>query len=214
MRSFRRSVWSNADVSKQEGRTVLFVSPNMGAWQVCVLALCGWMAVKIQRLGWLEMSFMIILAKEELKIAGNWSWSLLTRQWWRTPEARIIGVALQCALQHGELCVPEFDSVSKAPLRIDRWIGLFHDRGGANVELRHRFPDGHRPSLSEAGSYSLRVEVDALRWPPESIHWILGCRSGDSYSLDYLPAADSSRDIPGPKTRRLYCSVRRRGAPA
>jgi len=62
------------------------------------------------------------------------------------------------------------------------------------------FQDLHRPSFSELRSYAVEVQIESLPLAPGVYSIDVGCRSGDSHALDYLPGATQIEVIPGPDT--------------
>ena len=62
------------------------------------------------------------------------------------------------------------------------------------------YQESFRPSQMEPGLYAVDVEIPSLPLAPTVYSLDIGCRSGDFYALDYLPAALQIEIIPGPTT--------------
>jgi hypothetical protein len=62
------------------------------------------------------------------------------------------------------------------------------------------YQDGFRPCLTTPGLYSVDFEVDALPLAPAIYALDVGCRSGDTYGLDFAQNAAQIEIIPGPTT--------------
>ncbi len=77
---------------------------------------------------------------------------------------------------------------------------VFHWRRNALAEYRYGFPDGFRPDFSEPGIFSVDVTVGALPLGPDIYNVDVGSRSGDFHRLDYLPACQQVEVIAGPNT--------------
>jgi lipopolysaccharide transport system ATP-binding protein len=60
--------------------------------------------------------------------------------------------------------------------------------------------NGYRPSFPQPGLYAVDVEIARLPLQPFAYAVDIGCRSGDSYTLDYIPSALQLEVFPGPAT--------------
>jgi lipopolysaccharide transport system ATP-binding protein len=190
------------DVSKNEGRTVLFVSHNMGA----VASLCSralWLdGGRTQRTGVARSVIHDYLTQRGAELGQTLDLGALPRkkggdrvrleslEWLSKPPP-----------QHGEpLCARIHFRITSPVEDATVGFGFSTIDGTRLLSYDTDFPDGHRPNLSETGAYSVRVEVDALPLAPGIFSLDIGCRSGDAHSLDYLPAVAQIEVIPGPKT--------------
>jgi lipopolysaccharide transport system ATP-binding protein len=189
-------------VSKQEGRTVLFVSHNMGA----VASLCPravWLdGGKIQRAGVARGVIHDYLTQRGTDDGKTLNLAISPRQY-GGDRLRLESLEWLChvPLQHGEpLCARIQFRINSPVEDVAVGFGFSTIEGTRMLSYDTDFQDGHRPSLSEAGSYSVRVEIDSLPLGPGIFSLDVGCRSGDLHALDYVPAAVQVEVIPGPKT--------------
>jgi lipopolysaccharide transport system ATP-binding protein len=104
-------------------------------------------------------------------------------------------------LRHGEQVKALIQFQVASPLDdVSVGIGFSTIEGTRLLTYETDFPGGFRPSLSEPGTYSAQVEIDSLPLAPGNYVLDVGCRSGDAYALDYLPAATQLEIVPGPTT--------------
>jgi lipopolysaccharide transport system ATP-binding protein len=192
------------DVSRREGRTVLLVSHNMGV----VSKLCG-PAV------WLDQGSVL-----DYGPAAELITKYLSRS--RTSTDRVVRVAELPRLDpHAgtQLRIEELEWISPWPLcqggrtraRItfstktpisDLAIGIAFRNGDGNqlMECCSDLSDGARKNLPDAGRYSATIEIDRLPLAPDAYTLDIGCRSGDSHGLDYIPACVEIDVAPGSRT--------------
>ncbi len=191
------------EVSRRQGRTVVFVSHNMGA----VSSLC-------RSVVWIE-SGMIRRRGEPKDVIGeylvhgkpnaNRCIDLSANP--RAPDSddrlRLESLEWLCdlPLRHGEPLQARINFKARAPLT-DIAVGIgFSNLGGTRLlSCDTDFQDGSRQTLSRPGSYSVKIELDSLPLGPDVYSLDIGCRSGDSHSLDYLPAAAQIEIVAGPRT--------------
>jgi len=79
-------------------------------------------------------------------------------------------------------------------------IGFSTFEGRRLLTYETDFQDGLRPSINRPGVHSVDITIDSLPLAPDLYDLDLGCRSGDSHQLDYLPSAISLEIIPGLNT--------------
>jgi lipopolysaccharide transport system ATP-binding protein len=192
------------DVSRREGRTVLLVSHNMGV----IAKLCG-------RAIWLNQGSIM-----DHGLAAELTTKYLSR--WRRSTDRVVRVAeLRRPDQDAgvRLRIEELEWISPWPLRqgdrtraritfstktpiSDLAIGiLFRNvEGNQLMECCSDLSDGMRQNLPRAGRYSSTIEIDALPLAPDAYALDIGCRSGDSHGLDYIPGCAEVDVIPGSQT--------------
>jgi lipopolysaccharide transport system ATP-binding protein len=192
------------EVSRQEGRTVLFVSHNMGV----IAKLCG-PAI------WLDQGSIL-----DYGPAAELTTKYLSR--WRSSTDRVVKVA-ELPRQHGDagirLRIEELEWLSPWPLRqgartraritfstkspiSDLAIGIsFRNvEGNLLMECCSDLSDGTRRSLPAAGRYSSTIEIDSLPLAPDAYALDIGCRSGDAHVLDYIPGCVEVDVIAGSRT--------------
>lgn len=191
------------EVSRRQGRTVLFVSHNMGA----VSSLC-------RSVIWIE-SGMIRRRGVPKDVVGeylvhgkpNVDRRIVLSSSPRPPDSddrlRLESLEWLCdlPLRHGEPVKARIDFKTRAALT-DVAVGIgFSNLGGTRLlSFDTDFQDGTRQTLSRPGSYSVKLELDSLPLGPDVYSLDIGCRSGDSHSLDYLPAAAQIEIVAGPRT--------------
>jgi lipopolysaccharide transport system ATP-binding protein len=192
------------DVSRREGRTVLFVSHNMGVvGKLCKPAI------------WLDQGSIL-----DYGPAAELTTKYLSRL--RTSSERIVRVAeLPRPDQHfgTRLQIEELEWISPWPLyqggrtraRIifsaktpisDLAIGIaFRNvEGNQLMECCSDLSDGARKDLPGAGRYSATIEIDSLPLAPDAYTLDIGCRSGDTHGLDYIPSCVEVDVIAGSRT--------------
>ena len=190
------------EVSRREGRTVLFVSHNVGA----IIDLC-------RSAVWLDQGCI-----REHGAARD----LITKYLSRQRSERVLRLAglRRPGMDDGvKLRIEELEWISRWPLRqgdaakaritfvakvpvSDLALGiLFRNIQGAQLmECASDLADGARRSLPHPGRYSLTVEIDPLPLPPDTYTLDVGCRSGNMQSLDYIPSCAQIEVTPGPRT--------------
>jgi lipopolysaccharide transport system ATP-binding protein len=185
------------------GRTVLFVSHNMGA----ISSLCS-------RAQWLE--------KGEIRLTGSTRQVIdaylsvksadqrnvitlldLPRPYNNGDRVRLMSLEWLCRLplQHGERVHARVNLRLKATVEeASVGIGFSTLDGTRLLTYDADYQDGSRPTLIGPNEYSVQVEIDSLPLAPGIYSLDVGCRSGDSYGADYVPAAAQIEIIPGPTT--------------
>jgi hypothetical protein len=104
-------------------------------------------------------------------------------------------------LQHGQPLRARIEFQINSPVEdVTVGIGFSTLEGVRLLTYETDYQDGFRPSLTNPAVYSAEFEVDALPLSPAIYTLDVGCRSGDTYCLDYLPSAAQIEIIPGPKT--------------
>jgi homopolymeric O-antigen transport system ATP-binding protein len=191
-------------ISRREGRTVLFVSHNMGV----IGKLCG-SALWLDRGSILDCGSAMELTTKYLSHS-------------RTSTGRAVRVAElpRPDQQAGtRLRIEELEWISPWPLRqggrtraritfstktpiSDLAIGIaFRNVEGCQLmECCSDLSDGARKNLPGAGRYSATIEIDSLPLAPDTYTLDIGCRSGDAHGLDYIPACVEVDVIPGSQT--------------
>jgi lipopolysaccharide transport system ATP-binding protein len=190
-------------VSRRDGRTVLFVSHDMGA----ITSLCP-------NVIWLERGTIcehgptrpIIDRYLAHEISKDTIVPLC--QVYRPPDLRDDRLRLETLewisglpLRHGESVRARIRFRTRVPLaQVSIGIGFSTFDGRRLLTYDTDFQDGLRPSINRPGVHSVDIKIDSLPLAPDLYDLDLGCRSGDSHQLDYLPSAISLEIIPGLNT--------------
>jgi lipopolysaccharide transport system ATP-binding protein len=192
------------EVSRREGRTVLFVSHNMGI----LTSLC---------------STAIWLDEGSIRLRGATRGVVSEYQSRRIAEreqiVRLAGVPRTHAGQDDRLRIQSVEWLCDLPLRhgapakariffsirapvseVAVGIGFSNLEGIRLLTYETDFQNGVRPDLSCPGDYVVDATVDALPLAPDMYNLDVGCRSGDFHGLDYLPACSQIEVIAGPTT--------------
>jgi lipopolysaccharide transport system ATP-binding protein len=191
------------EVSRRQGRTVLFVSHNMGA----VSSLCRsviWIdSGMIRRSGAPKNVIGEYLVHGKPSADRHIDLSSIPRHRDSDDRLRLESIEWLCdlPLRHGEPLKARINFRTRAALT-DVAIGIgFSNMGGTRLlSYDTDFQEGSRQTLPRPGRYSVRVEVDSLSLGPDMYCLDIGCRSGDSHSLDYLAAVAQVEIVAGPKT--------------
>jgi len=191
------------EVSQREGRTVLFVSHNMGI----VSSLCQsaiWLeAGRIRRNGPTQDVIGEFLAQGVSNIYRLIDISEVPRGWGNDGRLRVQSIEWisDLPLRHGEPVKARIRFRTTAPLEgVTVGIGFSNLLGTRLLSYDTDFQDGFRPSLSKPDDYSVELEIDSLPLGPDIYSLDIGCRSGEHHSLDYIPAAAQIEVMPGPRT--------------
>jgi lipopolysaccharide transport system ATP-binding protein len=191
------------EVSRRQGRTVLFVSHNMGI----VTSLCP-------RVIWLNYG-----AAERDGSARAVIDDYLHRAGPNRNPLVEMGHNVRPSHVHDErLRLQSLEWLSNLPLRhgeavkarirfktyasvpgVSIGIGFCARESARLLTYYTDFQDGFRPDLP-VGEYSVEVKIDTLPLGPEIYEVEVGCRSGDFHVLDYLPACSLLEVIAGPNT--------------
>jgi lipopolysaccharide transport system ATP-binding protein len=191
------------DVSRREGRTVLFVSHNMGI----VTSLCP-------RVIWLNQG-----AAERDGSARAVINDYLHREGPKTnPLIEMAHSVRPSQVQDQRLRLQSMEWLSNLPLRhgetvkarvhfktyasvpgVSVGIGFCARESTRLLTYYTDFQDGFRPDLPP-GKYSVEIKIDALPLGPEIYEVEVGCRSGDFHVLDYLPTCSLLEVVAGPNT--------------
>jgi lipopolysaccharide transport system ATP-binding protein len=192
------------DVSRREGRTVLFVSHNMGViTSLCPTAI--WLDQgSIRQQGSARAVITEYLAhgmpnKDRMVRLDRY------READRSDEDRLRLESLEwlcnLPLQHGEPLKAQIRFRTRAPITdLSVGIGFSSLDGNRYLTYETDFQDGFRPCLSEPGIYAVNVEVESLPLAPDVYVLDIGCRSGDFHSLAHIPAGVELEIIAGPNT--------------
>jgi lipopolysaccharide transport system ATP-binding protein len=203
------------EVSRREGRTVLFVSHNMGI----ISSLCPsaiWLdAGSVRRQGEARQVIGDYVTQRTPDLDQTIDLGCIPRPLEVNNHVRLESLEWLCdlPLRHGEPIKARIHFKIHNPLS-ELAIGIgFSNIGGTRLltydtDLQSQF----RPTLSKPGAYSVEVEADSLPLAPDIYCLDIGCRSGDFHALDYIPALTRLEVVIGPKTpgfiARKDCAVR------
>jgi lipopolysaccharide transport system ATP-binding protein len=192
------------EVSHREGRTVLFVSHNMGVLsKLCNQAI------------WLDHGSIL-----DHGPAAELTTKYLSHS--RRSAGRVVRVAelprphqnddfrlrieelkwiSPWPLRQGERTRARITFSTKAPIS-DLAMGiLFRNvEGNQLMECCSDLSDGTRRNLPAAGRYSSTIEIDSLPLAPGAYVLDIGCRSGDIHNVDYIPGCVEVDVMPGSRT--------------
>ena len=191
------------DVSRREGRTVLFVSHNMGV----INALCPtaiWLdRASIRQSGNAGEVISAYLGQSTLNHSRIIRLDHLAREWADGDELRLRSIEWhsELPLKHGEEVTARIVFETLAPVtNIAVGIGFSDLDGKRILSYESDLPDGHRASFPKPGVYSIDFCIDALPLQLATYTVAIGCRSGDFYLLDYIPSVLQLEVIAGPST--------------
>jgi hypothetical protein len=104
-------------------------------------------------------------------------------------------------LKHGEDFSAVINLRTRAPVEdVSIALGFSNLEGSRILSYRSDYRSGKRTSLATPGSYAASIEVQSLPLAPGVINVDVGCYSGDSHPLDYIPGALQLEVVPGPTT--------------
>jgi lipopolysaccharide transport system ATP-binding protein len=192
------------EVSRLGGRTILFVSHNMGViTNLCTTAL--WLdRGAIRKNGAARdvvNEYMAMAAPSQDRIFRLDS--LARPHYVEDDRFRVESLEWLCGLplQHGEPVRARVNfSTRSAVADITLAIGFSSMEGKRLLTYETDFPDGLRPSISRKGTYSVEFQIDALPLTPDIYGLDVGSRSGDFHALDYVPLGVLLDVVAGPKT--------------
>jgi lipopolysaccharide transport system ATP-binding protein len=191
------------DVSRLEGRTVLFVSHNMSIiHKLCATSI--WLDNgAIRQFGATEDVIRQYLGQGGFNHDRVVKLDHLPRQLAEGNELRLRSVEWLCdlPLRHGEQVKARFLFETRAPLANIALGVSFRDLSGKRIlSYDTDLQDGFRPNLAKPGLYIVEIEIDALPLQADTYMLDIGCRSGDSKMLDFIPSAFQSEVLTGPRT--------------
>ena len=191
------------EVSSRGGRTVLFVTHNMGL----VTSLCP-------NVVWLDRGSVCQTGPAREVIDQYMSRGMadrdrlvplkgVIRRYGHDGRLRILSLEWlsELPLRHGEPTEVRIRFETASPVSaIAVGIGFCNGDGTRLLTYDSDFPSGFRPSFSDPGTYSVDVKIESLPLGPDIYNIDVGCRSGDAHTLDYLPACQQIEVIAGPTT--------------
>ena len=190
------------DVSKG-GRTVLFVSHNMGA----VASLCQ-KGIWLQKGRVMKIGGAREIVDEYLTVNSSSQKTVVDLEAARrTGDAgrRLKILRLEwlsgLPLQHGEKFSMRIHFSTREPVdAVSVGLGFSNLEGIRLLSYDTDFQDGHRPDIGKDSICHTDITVDELPLAPGLYNFSVGCRSGDAFGLDYIPEAGQVEVVMGPKT--------------
>jgi len=191
------------EVSRRDGRTVLFVSHNMGV----ITSLCP-SAIWLDK-GAIRRNGAAREVISEYLIHGTPNsdrvidFGCVSRPGYSDARLRLDSIEWLCELplRHGGQVNARIHFSIRAPVtEISVGIGFSNLDGRRLLSYDTDFQNRDRPSFSQTGQYSVDVKIDSLPLAPDVYYLDVGCRSGDFHALDYVAAAAQLEINVGPKT--------------
>jgi lipopolysaccharide transport system ATP-binding protein len=191
------------EVSRRQGRTVLFVSHNVGILgKLCSTAI--WLdRGSICESGASQAVIREYLSRGGLIVDRVVKLDHLPRPFLEGNELRLTSVEWlsELPLRHGEEVKARIAFETRAPLaNVAVGIGFCDLSGNRILTYDSDLQDGSRQKLTQPAVYSVDLKIDELPLQPDTYGLEIGCRSGDSYALDYIPAALQMEVLAGPTT--------------
>jgi lipopolysaccharide transport system ATP-binding protein len=191
------------DVSRREGRTVLFVSHNLGI----ISKLCP-TTIWLDRGAIRQHGNTASVVREYLSQGAPnrdriVKLDKLPRQYVEGDELRFISIEWLCdlPLRHGEKVEARILFEARAPVaNIAVGIGFCDLSGRRILTYETDYQDGYRPNLPRTGAYAVEVKIDALPLHPDTYTLDIGCRPGEFGLLDFIPSALQLEVLAGPTT--------------
>ena len=192
------------EVSRRDGRTVLFVSHNMGV----IASLCP-------NVIWLDQGLMRDRGRTKEIMANYLAHGMPSQDAMvrlsdvARPSAiqddrlRLVSLEWLCALplQHGEPMRLRIHFQTRAPVAgVTVGIGFSNLEGKRLLTYETDFQKSPRPDISGPGVHWVDVEIESLPLAPDIYGLDIGCRSGDIHPLDYIPCAFELEIVAGPGT--------------
>jgi lipopolysaccharide transport system ATP-binding protein len=199
----RKCLGKMEDASRTTGRTVLFVSHNLGA----ITSLCQsaiWLdAGRVRQYG----PTRAVLENYRVQAVPNQDLQLnlesIPRSALHDGRVRLESLQWLCELplRHGEPIKARINFSSRIPLaNVAVGIGFCTLDGRRLLSYATDFQEEIRPSLPCPGTFAVEVEVASLPLAPDIYVLDIGCRSGGDHLLDFTPGATQLEVIAGPKT--------------
>jgi lipopolysaccharide transport system ATP-binding protein len=208
----RKCLGKMDDISRREGRTVLFVSHNMSV----VASLCP-------SATWLDKGMIVRRGNTRDVIRDYLALHAPNRQHLLNLEhsprsggdGRLRLLSLEwlsdMPLQHGHAVRGRIQFRTHSPLQeVTVGIGFSNFEGYRLLTYETDFQEGHRPTLIKPGKYTVEFKVDSLPLAPDNYYLDIGCRSGDLYALDYI-AAGAELEVVSGATTPAYIASRNAG---
>jgi lipopolysaccharide transport system ATP-binding protein len=198
------------ELSRREGRTVLFVSHNMGVIQKLCPTSIWLFHGSIRHYGSTDTVIRGYLSQGTLNRDRIVKLDKLPRPHFGGSEFRLIAVEWVCdlPLRHGEEVKARILFQTRAPVEnVAIWLGVC-DLGGIQIlTYDSDLCDLYRPNLPRSGVYAVDFEIDALPLHPDTYSLDIFCGARDvSGRFDFVPASLQFEVLPGSTTPDFLCS--------
>ena len=191
------------DVSGREGRTVLFVSHNMGAVTSLCQTACWLDKGRVRQIGPARAVINDYLSQSGPNRERTLELEQLPRTAGGDGRLKLCSLEWLCELplRHGEALRARIEFETSKPVDdVTVGIGFATIEGTRLLTYETDFQDGFRPSIARPERYQVEVSIDSLPLAPGIFALDIGSRSGDLHTLDYLPSAAQVEIVPGPTT--------------
>ena len=191
------------EVSRQKGRTILFVSHNVSALgSICPLAI--WLDHgSIRQQGAARDIIGDYLVHGAPSYDQLVKLDELPRRYADGDRIRLERIEWLCdlPLQHGEPVKARIHFRTRSAMAdISVGIGFSNLEGRRLLSYDSDLEPGVRPSLPGPGAYSTDVEISSLPLTPDIYNLDIICRTGGPHILDYVPASAQLEVVAGPTT--------------
>jgi len=198
------------ELSRREGRTVLFVSHNMGVIQKLCQTSILLDRGSIRQYGSTDTVIRDYLSQGTLNRDRVVRLENLPRPHFGGNEFRLIAVEWLCdlPLRHGEEVKARILFQTRAPVEnVAIWLGVC-DRGGIQIlTYDSDLCDLYRPNLPRSGVYAVDFEIDALPLHPDTYSLDIFCGAREvGGRFDFVPASLQFEVLPGSTTPDFLCS--------
>jgi homopolymeric O-antigen transport system ATP-binding protein len=191
------------DVSRREGRTVLFVSHNMSV----IKALCPsaiWLDRGIVRRHGPAQEvigeYLAATSPIQDRLVKLESAQRLHRL---DDNLQLLSLEWNCdlPLRHGEPIKGRIRFRTRTASRdLAIGIGFSNLEGNRVLTYETDLQDGFRPDISETGTYCVEFATEALPLAPDVYALDVFCRSSEINSLDHVPAVTQVEIVAGPRS--------------
>jgi lipopolysaccharide transport system ATP-binding protein len=192
------------DVSRREGRTVLFVSHNMSVMgKLCPTTILLDRGA-IRQYGSTEAVIREYLSRSTLNGDRIVKLDKLPRPYFGGDKLRLISLEWlsDLPLRHDEEVRARILFETRTAMA-NVEVGIFFCEIGSKPILSYAtdLQDGYRPSLARAGTYAVEVQIDALPLHPDTYAIDVLCCVRDSRdTFDFIPTAVQFEVLAGPTT--------------
>ena len=189
------------EVSRRGGRTVLFVSHNMGV----VTSLCP-TAIWLDRgticeRGPAREVISAYMSRRSADVDRLVRLDAIPRVYDGRLRLESLEWLSGIPLIHGEPAKVRVRFKISAPVSaVTVGIGFSSSEGTRLLTYETDFQEGFRPDLTTAGTYAVEAVFPSLPLAPDIYNLDVGCRSGDFHALDYVPACCQVEVVAGPNT--------------